>query len=78
MLYSQAQVERASHVTNMGPISVEHVRTILRQHIMVKECDVFVYLSIEGDLVALIMPVTVQATPLQVSKHAHFSYNSNW
>ena len=48
-------------------LSLAEVLDVLRMQISIVECDAFAYLSIEGDLVILVAPVTSPSTPLQVS-----------
>ncbi|XP_013397331.1 reversion-inducing cysteine-rich protein with Kazal motifs-like [Lingula anatina] len=51
---------------HIEPITVQTVTEHLRHHVTILECDVFGYLSIEGDLVILIKAITKSPTPLQV------------
>ena len=55
---------------SLPPISLHNITAAFRRHISVQQCDVFAYLSIEDDLVVLVMPTTPKTpTPLQVIKH---------
>lgn len=47
-------------------MTVEDILRILRLHISVPQCDIFGYLSIDSEMVVLIVPVDQQPTPLQV------------
>lgn len=51
-------------------MTVHDVLEILRLHVSVPQCDVFGYLSIDHELVVLIVPVDQQPTPLQVTHTA--------
>lgn len=53
-------------VTNKKPITVLDILEKLRLHISVPQCDVFGYLSIESEIVILIIPVDQKPKPLQV------------
>ncbi|XP_013384099.1 reversion-inducing cysteine-rich protein with Kazal motifs [Lingula anatina] len=64
VLYSTAMVDRSAD--HIEPITVQTVTEHLRHHVTILECDVFGYLSIEGDLVILIKAITKSPTPLQV------------
>ncbi|XP_078571967.1 reversion-inducing cysteine-rich protein with Kazal motifs-like isoform X4 [Branchiostoma floridae x Branchiostoma japonicum] len=66
MLYSGWYVDLVSRQASIGPITVTQVIQQLRNHVSVPQCDVFGYLSIEGDIIAIVMPVTPNTTPLQV------------
>ncbi|KAF6735937.1 Reversion-inducing cysteine-rich protein with Kazal motifs [Oryzias melastigma] len=55
-----------SEVNKNQPVTVHDVLQILRLHVSVPQCDVFGYLSIDHQLVVLIVPVDQQPTPLQV------------
>lgn len=53
-------------VTNKKPITVLDILEKLRLHVSVPQCDVFGYLSIESEIVILIIPVDQKPKPLQV------------
>ena len=67
VLYSHIQMHQAAVAAESEPISVQDVLGVFRQHLGSVQCDVFGYLSIEADLVVLVMPVTKYPTPIQVS-----------
>ncbi|XP_077978597.1 reversion-inducing cysteine-rich protein with Kazal motifs-like [Glandiceps talaboti] len=48
------------------PVSLETVLIELRRHISVAECDLYGYLSIEADVVVLVVPIVANPTNLQV------------
>ena len=66
VLYSQSRMKRVSRQAKVGPIAVRNVTAILSRHMTTAQCDVFGYLSIENDLVLLIMAVVERPTALQV------------
>lgn len=53
-------------VTNKRPITVLDILEKIRLHVSVPQCDVFGYLSIESEIVILIIPVDQNPKPLQV------------
>lgn len=53
-------------VTNKKPITVLDILEKIRLHVSVPQCDVFGYLSIESEIVILIIPVDQNPKPLQV------------
>ena len=67
ILYSQKQIEKLMKGTGEGPISVQNVTETLSEHITTPQCDAFGYLSVEAELVILVIPVTHNPSPLQVS-----------
>ncbi|XP_032241175.2 reversion-inducing cysteine-rich protein with Kazal motifs isoform X2 [Nematostella vectensis] len=67
VLVSQTQLTINSQgFRNYGPITLEHLLVALRRHVTTSECDLFGYQSIEGDVVVLIMAVTLKPTMLQI------------
>lgn len=67
VLYSPMMSDMAAQAMGSDPINVAEILEMLSNHLTVAECDVFGYLSIEGDLVILLYPVTASPTDLQVS-----------
>ena len=67
ILYSQSRMRRMARLAKVGPITVSNVTAILSRHMTTVECDVFGYLSIEDDLVLIIMPVVKDPTQIQVN-----------
>ena len=49
-----------------GPITVWDIVKKFSDMMMVSECDVFGYLGLEGDIILLVAPVTLNPTSLQV------------
>lgn len=53
-------------MTNKKPITVLELLQKIRMHVSVPQCDVFGYLSIESEIVILIIPVDQYPKALQV------------
>lgn len=53
-------------MTNKKPITVLEILQKIRMHVSVPQCDVFGYLSIESEIVILIIPVDHYPKALQV------------
>lgn len=66
VLYSPSQVTKATKAAKLSePMAVLDVLSVIRQHISIAECGAFSYLTIEKDLVILIMPVILRPSELQ-------------
>uniref|UniRef100_A0A671RDQ0 Reversion-inducing cysteine-rich protein with Kazal motifs n=1 Tax=Sinocyclocheilus anshuiensis TaxID=1608454 RepID=A0A671RDQ0_9TELE len=63
ILWNKAQMNSFAKV---NPVTVHDILKILRLHISVPQCDIFGYLSIDSELIFLIVPVDQQPTPLQI------------
>uniref|UniRef100_A0A8C2CU69 Reversion-inducing cysteine-rich protein with Kazal motifs n=1 Tax=Cyprinus carpio TaxID=7962 RepID=A0A8C2CU69_CYPCA len=63
ILWNKAQMNSFAKV---NPVTVHDVLKILRLHISVPQCDIFGYLSVDSELIVLIVPVDQQPTPLQI------------
>lgn len=63
---SSAEFSVFFQVTNKKPITVLDILEKIRLHVSVPQCDVFGYLSIESEIVILIIPVDQNPKPLQV------------
>uniref|UniRef100_A0A8C2ECJ8 Reversion-inducing cysteine-rich protein with Kazal motifs n=1 Tax=Cyprinus carpio TaxID=7962 RepID=A0A8C2ECJ8_CYPCA len=63
ILWNKAQMNTFAKV---NPVTVHDVLKILRLHISVPQCDIFGYLSVDSELIVLIVPVDQQPTPLQI------------
>jgi len=50
----------------MDAISVPDVLDVLRMQLTVAECDVFMYPSVESDVIVIVAPIIVSPTLLQV------------
>ena len=59
-----SQVESAAQLR--AALAVQDVLEVVEQHLSVVECGAFSYLSLEKDLVILIMPIVLHPTKLQV------------
>lgn len=66
VLWSNDQLDSLAKLNNARPVSVHDILQTLRLHISVPQCDIFGYLSIESDLVILIIPVGQDPTTLQI------------
>ncbi|CAG5895722.1 unnamed protein product [Menidia menidia] len=66
ILWSHKQMNTFSKLNKNRPVTTRSVLQILRLHVSVPQCDVFGYLSIDHQLVVLIVPVDHQPTPLQI------------
>ncbi|KAJ7416685.1 hypothetical protein BTVI_34911 [Pitangus sulphuratus] len=64
-------------VTNKKPITVLDILEKIRLHVSVPQCDVFGYLSIESEIVILIIPVDQNPKPLQEALEAFMGANKN-
>jgi len=67
LLISPSSLESASAAVPSGIITVSDVLDAVRLHIRVLQCEVFGYVSIEGDMTLLLMPIVNSPTLLQVS-----------
>eukprot|EP00106_Octopus_bimaculoides_P014620 XP_014782062.1 PREDICTED: reversion-inducing cysteine-rich protein with Kazal motifs-like [Octopus bimaculoides] len=67
VLYSTSLADDAHKVADIRPISTLNIAEKLSDLMTVPQCDVFAYLSLEGDMVILIAPVTKHPTELQVA-----------
>uniref|UniRef100_A0A9J7ZNV5 Reversion-inducing cysteine-rich protein with Kazal motifs n=1 Tax=Cyprinus carpio carpio TaxID=630221 RepID=A0A9J7ZNV5_CYPCA len=63
ILWNKAQMNTFAKV---NPVTVHDVLKILRLHISVPQCDIFGYLSVDSELIVLIVSVDQQPTPLQI------------
>ncbi|XP_039383769.1 reversion-inducing cysteine-rich protein with Kazal motifs isoform X5 [Mauremys reevesii] len=66
VLYDKDKLDTFAKVTNKKPITVLEVLQKIRLHVSVPQCDVFGYLSIESEIVILIIPVDQNPKPLQI------------
>ncbi|XP_061411665.1 reversion-inducing cysteine-rich protein with Kazal motifs [Lethenteron reissneri] len=66
ILWSKEQVDILARTANRGPITVSDIVHGLRLHVSVPQCDVFGYLSIETDIIILVLPVDLKPTALQI------------
>ncbi|CDQ94918.1 unnamed protein product [Oncorhynchus mykiss] len=66
ILWNKEQMKVFAKLNRKQPVTVHDILRILRLHISVPQCDIFGYLSIDSEIVILIVPVDQQPTPLQV------------
>uniref|UniRef100_A0A8C0FKQ3 Reversion-inducing cysteine-rich protein with Kazal motifs n=1 Tax=Bubo bubo TaxID=30461 RepID=A0A8C0FKQ3_BUBBB len=66
ILYDKDKLDTFARVTNKKPITVLDILEKIRLHVSVPQCDVFGYLSIESEIVILIIPVDQNPKPLQI------------
>uniref|UniRef100_A0A8C1V7I1 Reversion-inducing cysteine-rich protein with Kazal motifs n=1 Tax=Cyprinus carpio TaxID=7962 RepID=A0A8C1V7I1_CYPCA len=66
ILWNKAQMNSFAKLNRNQPVTVHDILKILRLHISVPQCDIFGYLSIDSELIFLIVPVDQQPTPLQI------------
>ncbi|KAF4798273.1 reversion inducing cysteine rich protein with kazal motif protein [Turdus rufiventris] len=66
ILYDKDKLDNFARVTNKKPITILDILEKIRLHVSVPQCDVFGYLSIESEIVILIIPVDQNPKPLQV------------
>ncbi|KAK6491831.1 reversion-inducing cysteine-rich protein with Kazal motifs-like isoform X2 [Huso huso] len=66
VLWSKDQLNVFAKINYKQPVTVHNILRTLRLHISVPQCDIFGYLSIESEIVILIVPVDQQPTSLQI------------
>ncbi|MBN3307358.1 RECK protein, partial [Amia calva] len=66
ILWTKDQMNVFAEINHNQPMTIHDILQILRLHISVPQCDIFGYLSIESEIVILIVPVDQQPTSLQV------------
>ncbi|XP_064187363.1 reversion-inducing cysteine-rich protein with Kazal motifs-like [Anguilla rostrata] len=66
ILWNKEQMKVFARLNQNQPVTVHDILRILRLHISVPQCDIFGYLSIDSEIVVLIVPVDQQPTPLQI------------
>lgn len=65
ILYDKEKLDTFAKIKKM-PISVMDILQKIRPHISVPQCDVFGYLSVESELVILVVPVDVHPKAIQI------------
>ncbi|XP_070209920.1 reversion-inducing cysteine-rich protein with Kazal motifs-like [Littorina saxatilis] len=65
-LYSSRLVGVAARRMEQGPLTVQHVVSALSRVLMVAQCQIFGFLSLDADLILLIAPVTNEPSEVQV------------
>ncbi|XP_048832829.1 reversion-inducing cysteine-rich protein with Kazal motifs isoform X1 [Brienomyrus brachyistius] len=66
IVVNSGQMDVFAKLNDDQPVTVHDILRILRLHVSVPQCDVFGYLSIDSEIVILIVPVDQQPTPLQI------------
>nr|XP_033785523.1 reversion-inducing cysteine-rich protein with Kazal motifs isoform X3 [Geotrypetes seraphini] len=66
ILFDKDKLDTFAKVTNKKPITILDILEKIRLHISVPQCDVFGYLSIENEIVILIIPVDKHPKALQI------------
>ncbi|KAM9553317.1 reversion-inducing cysteine-rich protein with Kazal motifs-like isoform 1-T1 [Salvelinus alpinus] len=66
ILWNKEQMKVFAKLNSKQPVTVHDILRILRLHVSVPQCDIFGYLSIDSEIVILIVPVDQQPTPLQI------------
>ncbi|KAJ8413281.1 hypothetical protein AAFF_G00092770 [Aldrovandia affinis] len=66
ILWNKEQMNIFAKLNHNRQVTVSDILRILRLHISVPQCDIFGYLSIDSEIVVLIVPVDQQPTPLQI------------
>lgn len=66
VLYDPRLVDMAAQRMEQGPVTVQQLVRSLSRLLMVVQCDVFGYLSLEGDLVLTVLPLASQPSDIQV------------
>uniref|UniRef100_A0A8C7R8P2 Reversion-inducing cysteine-rich protein with Kazal motifs n=1 Tax=Oncorhynchus mykiss TaxID=8022 RepID=A0A8C7R8P2_ONCMY len=66
ILWNKEQINNFAKLNRKQPVTVHDILRILRLHISVPQCDIFGYLSIDSEIIVLIVPVDQQPTPLQI------------
>uniref|UniRef100_A0A8C9U327 Reversion-inducing cysteine-rich protein with Kazal motifs n=1 Tax=Scleropages formosus TaxID=113540 RepID=A0A8C9U327_SCLFO len=66
ILWNKVQMDVFAKLNREQPVTVHDVLEILRLYVSVPQCDVFGYLSIDSEMVVLVVPVDQQPTALQI------------
>lgn len=67
ILFSKLEADRVTIAMGSKALHVEDVLKLLRKQIAVSECDLYGFLSIEGDIVVLISPVVLNPSVVQIA-----------
>ncbi|KAM4026628.1 reversion-inducing cysteine-rich protein with Kazal motifs isoform 5-T6 [Anomaloglossus baeobatrachus] len=65
ILYDKEKLDRFAEATKKWPTSILDILHKIRLHISVPQCDVFGYLSVESEIIVLVMPVDNQMKKIQ-------------
>ncbi|XP_054723963.1 reversion-inducing cysteine-rich protein with Kazal motifs-like isoform X2 [Uloborus diversus] len=67
VLYSQKLSDWAvDSIRDVDPVVIQTIAEKLREHVKVTECELFAYLSLESDIVVLVIAIADSPTKLQV------------
>ncbi|GIY96112.1 reversion-inducing cysteine-rich protein with Kazal motifs [Caerostris extrusa] len=67
LLYSQKLSDwSVEAIRDVDPVVVQTIAEKFREHVKVTECDVFAYLSLESDIIVLVIAISDSPTKLQV------------
>ena len=67
LLYSQKLSDwSVENIRDIHPVVVQTIAEKFREHVKVIECEVFAYLSLESDIIVLVIAITDSPTKLQV------------
>ncbi|XP_064614462.1 reversion-inducing cysteine-rich protein with Kazal motifs-like [Liolophura sinensis] len=70
LLFSEEMVEKVSRTIHR-PLTIQNITSKLSEFLTISECGVFGYISIEGTIITLFMPVTAEPTALQLEACNH-------
>lgn len=67
LLYSQKLSDwSVEAIRDVHPVVIQTIAEKFREHVKVTECEVFAYLSLESDIIVLVIAITDSPTKLQV------------
>lgn len=67
ILYSQKLSDwSVEAIRDVHPVVIQTIAEKFREHVKVTECEVFAYLSLESDIVVLVIAITDSPTKLQL------------
>ncbi|XP_074644432.1 reversion-inducing cysteine-rich protein with Kazal motifs-like [Tubulanus polymorphus] len=66
VLYNKKSAIEIAQTARLPPITVQNITTSLQHQITTLECEPFTYMSIEDEIVIVVVPITQNPTPLQV------------
>ena len=69
-LYAPRLVDIASQRMDQTPLTVQDIVRALSRLLMVAQCNLFGFLSLDGDLVLLVAPLAAQPSDVQVRDNA--------
>ncbi|KAM3929755.1 reversion-inducing cysteine-rich protein with Kazal motifs isoform 1-T1 [Leptodactylus fuscus] len=64
--YDKDKLDSFAEATKKWPLSILDILQKIRLHVSVPQCDVFGYLSVESEIIVLVMPVDNQTKPIQI------------